>query len=1205
MNKPLNLFNPLPATADMEERQAIASTLTLIFDLSDKDNLPASARANETVEINDIIVKIIEGSDFEQSHRSSKTVLRQLVRQPEFARLSGPYGPTSDEFILITEDGTLLQAETTQSPATHFEFEEVTDAVTRAIPTSKADIELLAKTAALTGSIVSSSDYIPLKNWLKFHQLNTPKNIPDISNLISLLQLELPAPPTYGNYWGLSGDTEETLLAITPDQHLLIKQQIARVVNKDSVRPEPLLNYLTDTLFDGNRSAAFLQEEPEKSWELIVEAPRARDFAQACFEAMNLNAVSAEKPLSPHQCSRLLVAAVMLDFGLAEESEQQFYRSFHLYEPRYVQANPYDIRKKFTDIVVNSFFVQATAAPLALQLIFAGLAPEFLVYVPAALQLGSSGWVMLRKSVMLAEATAPGLSRRMSYASLNELGAIAPASPAQQALHDLILTRCVLDWNTINGLDLENAENLPTQTLVEHATTQYNAFLEETREAFKNISTAPPSRRAIARSVIQATGLDPELKISDYASAPESLLDLYLARRLTAYTFERERLHSLEPVNTLYAREVDSQYALHKKGLTTFIRLALSQIPLEDRVAIEQGYLALYRVLTVPPIGIDGQIHRSGEKVAPYGIVMLSKVNEEVTAYDLFALLGACRINQELTRQIPGPDSNNRRDKGEGALKTEIFLFEASIDSEVYFKGKALDNGSQPGTRNVLLEQFASIDRNSSISYQRSPMQSYHSRRFRELAQHLAEHQPPLPYDAFYAMGYDKTELEESYEQWQRLLQTVLNILIPFKECIEGLASGNKKQRSDALFSCVMDATLLLFTFVGGAGAFTKAFASSSRLLSLGKVGSRFVLSLFNPLDGVTQLIQGGARLIGKGALKLGAHGLSITRLGAGQLRRLTSSSSGSYDLIKALSKSGAAAELRMSLPTVAHARALFKDDTLETVEQIVVRLSEKNVLLPKGASSAELEHLFNNAIREAALPARPLQELESLIGHQATNDLLIAFIEGKPSRFDGTRFTIGARDYSETLGFVAELETKKVSYLKNHQQSVLKQDLGKAPYADVMPESAFNPQGYTDNAQRAGAWMLKGSTSDGNDFENIVALLREYAGNNKSLTDSAVIKEIHSRLVPQLAGSVRNAGAPSKYGGSISGFALMDQHLKTLDAAHEHFDKHLLAAIAGFQGFGDGNGRTASAAYAISQLRGDRFTPMPKHVFLSLSDLG
>jgi hypothetical protein len=92
---------------------------------------------------------------------------------------------------------------------------------------------------------------------------------------------------------------------------------------------------------------------------------------------------------------------------------------------------------------------------------------------------------------------------------------------------------------------------------------------------------------------------------------------------------------------------------------------------------------------------------------------------------------------------------------------------------------------------------------------------------------------------------------------------------------------------------------------------------------------------------------------------------------------------------------------------------------------------------------------------------------------------------------------------------------------------------------------------------------------------------------------------------VPQLAESVREVGQPTKYGGSISGYASLEQHLKTLDAAHEHVDKHLLAAIAGFQGFGDGNGRTASAVYAISQLRNNRFVPMPKHVFMSLSDLG
>lgn len=174
---------------------------------------------------------------------------------------------------------------------------------------------------------------------------------------------------------------------------------------------------------------------------------------------------------------------------------------------------------------------------------------------------------------------------------------------------------------------------------------------------------------------------------------------------------------------------------------------------------------------------------------------------------------------------------------------------------------------------------------------------------------------------------------------------------------------------------------------------------------------------------------------------------------------------------------------------------------------------------------------------------------------------------------------------------------------MKNYQENVLKLDLGKAPYNDVMPESLFNPQGYTDPALRAGAWMLNGSTSN-NDFDAIVSVLREYASSNKSLTDPGVIKELHSRLVPDLAGSIREAGAPTKYGSSITGFALMEQHLKTLNSAHPHFDKHLLATVVGFQGFGDGNGRTASALFAISQLRTGQFKPMPKEVFNLLSGM-
>jgi hypothetical protein len=1201
MNKPMNLFNPLPASASRQERLDIASTLTALYGLADPQSATIAERASEAVDISHLLVALVEDSEFDHSHRSSRTVFRQLVRQPEFMRLSGPFGPGEDDFFLITEDGQLLQAEKTQPSTPHFEAENITDVVTRAIPGSTETLKQLAKVSPLTGGIVSSSQYIPLEHWLNFHQLAAPHNIQDLSNLVNLLQLELPTPPIHGNYWGLMDDTGEPTLALHMDHHALIRQCIAHVVGTAGSGPQPLLDYLADAMISITRTRTFLQELPEQGWALIIDTPQARAFAQACFDAMNPQASAAEKVLTAHQRSALLVAAVMLDFGLADESQQRFYHSFHLYEPRYVQANRFDITQKFTDIVVNSFQLQPTTAPLALQLIFAGLAPEFLVQTPAELQLGSLGWVMLRKAVLLAENIAPGLSRCMSYEALVALGAIAPASPEQQTLHDLIMTRCILDWATINGVDLDGAENLPTQTVVEHAMAQYNAFFDEISEAFTHITTPPVSRKAQAAAALREAGLDPESKLW-ISGEPHSLVDRYLARKLWHPVPDPEtavKLELLEPANTAYAREIDRQHALLKNGVATCVRLALSRMDLEERVAIEQGHLALYRVIKVRRT--TGSYRSPDDYSAPYAVVMLTRFNDEVRTYELFPLAGTARENTALNDQLGW---RNMWNEEQGEFKAETAMSEASIDYHACFRGKALDDGAPIMTSNILLERFAGFSHAVEVTYRRSPQESFNSRRLYEIAEQLSEHTPPLPYDAYYAMGYDKTAIEEREEKSDQVVDTILNAIIPFKECIEGLASGKADRRDSALFSCVMDTTVILFAFVGVAGSFIKAASGSARLFNLGKVSASFVLSLFNPLDGAPDLLRGGAKLLGKGAIKLSQYGGSVTRLGARQLRRLTSSSSGSYDLIKALSKTGAAAEIRMSLPTVAHARALFKDDTLETVEQVVARLSDKTVALPKGASPEELEQLFNNAVRETALPTRSVQELESLIGRQTTSQLLTSFMESRPKNFDGTHFKLGASDYVQTLEALAGLEAKKVAYLNNHQQNVLKQDLGKPPYNDVMAESTFNPLGFTDDAQRAGAWMVKGATSQSNDLEHFVGILREYAGNKKSLTDAATIMQIHDRLAPYLAGAVRQPGQTTKFGASITGFGLLERHLKTLDAAHEHFDKHLLSAIAAFQGFGDGNGRTASALYAIAQLRQGKFQALPKHVYLRLSDL-
>ncbi|MBY8958502.1 hypothetical protein J1G18_14530 [Pseudomonas sp. MIS38] len=917
----------------------------------------------------------------------------------------------------------------------------------------------------------------------------------------------------------------------------------------------------------------------------------------------------------------------MLDLSLGREDKNQNFIEQNIYNPGYVQATSHEVNLALEQ-ALGRRRIKEYAVPMTLELILAGLAPEFLVRTPATLQIGTPGWVILRKSVSLAESVAPGLSSQMSYDKLLELGAILPTSAQQQTLHDWANLQGIMDWSMLNGLEPENANELPTQELFKQAASQYNAHLDAISAALTTLATPPVSRRKLAKAELYDIDCDPTTEISlpveyGFKRNYHSVLDVYMTRNLlfkkdydrqsgTSIYKAHPDLLRLEPINDLYKAKVKEYFKQYKAAINTTMRLTLSRLPQEERMALEFGKAAIF---IVREFSIQTPINSSfvpfdPRKTARFGTLLFCKYGLQFYCFEIFPLQGICRNNPALAEAyVRGQTLDEigwftEGPNGDNDFKSLTYLH-TRIEKTAYFEGQAPLGEELRDRPGIILERFAEFDEpDDSLPFTRSPMHSFNSERFNKIGEIIAEHNPPTHYDQFYAISYDKTALEKNLDDWDNITETILDVVIPFRQCIRGLSSSDPDLRSGAIFSCVMDLTAILFVFAGALGPFGKALGSSTRLLSLSKVGASVALSVFNPLDGVPKLVYGGARLVGKGVMKLSHFGHTVIRAGAGQLRALSSTSSGSYDLVKALSKTGVAAEIRMTLPTLAHARALFKDDALETVEQLVTRLSQDVVSIPKGGNATELQHLFNAATREATQSSKGFQQLESLIGHAAANDVLISFTKSRGPRFNGTKFTTNAGDFSEILGSTAELEAKKVLYLKNHQQNVLKLDLGKPPYNDVMPESAFNPQGFTNNAQRAGAWMVKGSSSD-NELEHIVAILREYTSNNKSLTDATVVKEIHARLVPQLADSVRGAGQPTRYGGSISGFAALEQHLKKLDAAHEHVDKHLLAAIAGFQGFGDGNGRTASAVYAISQLRNNRFVPMPKHVFMSLSDLG
>ncbi|MFJ4247498.1 hypothetical protein [Pseudomonas sp. NPDC089741] len=1224
-----NLFASPPASADAKERFSIARAL------ENRQFLRQTFRVDE--DFMQLATEVVSQSQFDNEHLAGKLLLKTLCKQADFIRFTATLALPDDHFVMVKSNGEVyISSEEIDATGIYIHSTIITDKLYE-VESLRADIELLSATAWRTGGIVCSGNTIPLRHWLAFHEIDTPQDQADIANLIDCLNFNMPTAPKFGNYWGISEETQDVALIVEPEQYPLILQKTRQLMTDAGRHTEPLINYLTDVLLQ-KWSGAMVQEDPLLAWEHLVQTSEAQRFAQSCFDALPTD--ETKQTITEITRSRLLLGAIVLDLDMGSEERVETHRGLR-YASLYVHENAAQARVRLRAHFEQINRASPFAALLAVELVLAGQSPEFLVVTPATLQISSPGWVMLRKSVLLTERIAPGLSRKLSYDQLMKFAALAPLSDAQRTLHQILNLQCVMEWASINELMPRENAALSVEQVATAAMNHYSTYANELEAALKAVTAAPVSRRQLARKTLFDAGID---KHGEVFFSPknkgnritDTVINLYLANQLQRKNLISQasgrNLHdvhpglaALAPINQLYGEKLKPQHENFRSGLSTMIRLAFSNLGMSDREALTQGASTIY--LVRGNRNIQGH---SADHFSPHGVVILCRYKKQNHCFELFPLQGVCRKSDRLAEAYAKASAFNENtgsfddttNAETGNFPRLTYLENIVTEHEAYFKGEAPHQSEQAGINTLLprhhwqLEEYAHIrefgmllDRlgefaeyDQASGWYTSPMQSYQSPRLKSIADFIAQKNPTITYDEYYRMGYDQTEYEERQEAYERIANIILNIFIPFRGCIQELSSDDPDQRSGAAFSCVIDTLAVAFVFIGAFGALAKAVASSTRLLSLGRVAGSVLVSLFNPLDGVPQLIVGAGKLAGKGVLKLGHYGSSITKAGTRQLRRLTTASSGSYDLVKALGKTGAAAEIRMTLPTVAHARALFKDDTLETAAQILTRLTDKTIALPKTASPWELEHLFNNAVIDATRKLQKAQELEALIGKSALDDLLTTVLSKNGLDYNSARSA--GSGYSDLLETVSEIEARKVNYMKSHQQNLLKQDLGAAPYNGVLPESHYNAGAFTDNAERAGAWIVHASNSPGNDLDNIVTILREYAASNKSLTDPDVIRQLHVSIAPATSDIVRVGVSDKKYASSISGFAVMQDHLKTLDTAHEHFSKQLLGAVVGFHGFGDGNGRTGRALYAISEIRADRFNPLSKDAFSALHGL-
>jgi hypothetical protein len=1207
------------------ERQRMAITEALTNAMGDELFYQALAWAWDR-----LAVSCVPNSAFHEVHHSSAVLLSRMIRQPDFMNIRAEQFIREHATFHVDQEGRLYYVRedissfgppgdgAEQVTNRFFARVDITSHITD-VAEFKQNLALLAKMARLMGGFISSNNRIAVGQWLRFHNLPLPTDEESTKALIDLLNFAvMPDLPDTGNYWELLDAPEDSPFELTKSKRAIIRDITAQLTGNEM----PLAEYFGASLVMENAGSDKQPQSLEYRLHRLISDARLLDEGQNYIDALGWFTDESGPKASKQFVDQLLIAAMLLDLDPEVDTTNTTFAGFNLYASTQVQRQPSDVRNDLEAHLIQRFKLDKLIAPLVAELALAGMAPEYLVReLPPSLKVGTPGWVILCQAVGLAESIVPGCSRRMTYEHLLGFSPISGLTPQLNDLHATAGIDPVVTWALMNGLAQRDADGSLSLDTINQGIKAYNEHVETLSTALNAINNPIPRRKALALKELTSNvpACDPHERLVKHrgsgggGASRVSVLDLYMSDQLHTQDWGRTRgrdiyqefprLKKLYPVAGLYETAVHNHYNDLISGLSTTIRYVFSQLEESNRRFIEHGRLAIYRLEAYKQHFNVGSIpEATRERTARYGVIICAEYQGMlVRCFELFPLRSECRSTPELRETVGQYLFSYEKDGTRYKFVEDNGLLDTPLDLDAYFKNAAPRSDTKSS---VFVRKIGEFGSASHRTHANKPMAYFNAERIKAISDLIAEQHPFLTESELADMGRDSTEQELASEKFDVTFNTLLNLIIPFKECIEGLSSGVPARQRDAIASCVMDAAAVAFVFasvpVQVGKAVGKSASLATKLFSASRIGARTVASLFNPLDGIPTLIQGGAKLIGRGAIKLAGHTAPAAHIVRAQLYRLTGAHS--YDLLRALDHTGAAARIRMSLDTVAHARALFKSDGLETAEHVLKHLQVNDAKLLKNVPQTEFQHLFEGSLTDLARQSDTAQSLKKVLD----SDVVDSLIRQQAQKFslDNLRQFKDHTTLPELFNNLLEVEYKNLSAMNQHQKTLLASDLGKAPYSGFLDDLSFNPDRLTDNADRAAAWILKASSSR-NEVDNIRTVLREFSGNGKSLTDPAVYKALHRRLVPEATDALRSPTAQARYPSNVSGAAMLEKHLAALDSAHEHFGKQMLGAFLGYHSFVDGNGRTARAIYAITELRANRFNALPLPVENALSGLG
>lgn len=910
-------------------------------------------RANEeTVSLSDIVAPRTAGSTLDSAQAPFTAALAKFKKNTAFITMQQVYGLSSDPVMFVDrhaslkvfKEGTWINL--TDDFQTKYYLQD--------------DLQIIAECAEHAGGFVFVGEFIGIQQWLEFHKYTIPKTVSDTKNLIDFLEFKIPASPDTGDYHELLMELPDSAFHLSNDDRQIIKTVIAETTQGRS----SLLQYIA--LKNFSIIPEDIRREHAGSYlNSFLNKPNAKKLGRVLLERLEWHVETDDPQVAERQLKCMVATALILDLMPQVQKQAGEIAGYALYQPGNASRTASEIVKEVENHLIAEKMIESHNVQLAAHLLLAGVAPEFLVRgIPVELTIDRPGWVVFAQAAALIELTTPGASRLMTYEAVKSFSELAPVSKAQLTLHELTAIKPIIHWAMLNNVLPYSHDFDYTTEAYAKAASSFGQYAEALNQIETGISANPPNRRKLALNALKRVmpagdyleqrayklnyaaalneqsrvefltslnlvhlwdstavflGVD-EVAVSKVHKLRASILDLYMSDDLVVnrrfnHRFVStktlaipkdafSRLSELEPVDKLFNDAFDSYYRDLQKGLSSVMKMAITQLPEDSRTFLSNSYVTLYTVRKEANslnAFQETQRQRDAEK-GRYGIILGCQRDNEFRCFELFTLKGLCRERPDLAAQL---QSGGIADSAPSLSYTgaDTDFQDKNPERQWPVDASAYLDGSKPkvvAVSRVVVEKLWHFHLQSDDA---RPLPLFFSPALDKLAEEILDCHPIATREELYALLNTQTDLQKLRAQNDALDTALVNIAIPFKKCIEDIGSGDAPRVTEGVGGCVLDGLALLGLVVGFGAAVTgivgKTASTTSKVLSIAKAGARFSASLVNPFDGLPDLVVQGTRLLRKGALLLSKHGLNALETATGQLRKLTGNAQ-SYDLVKA-----------------------------------------------------------------------------------------------------------------------------------------------------------------------------------------------------------------------------------------------------------------------------------------------------------------